>query len=77
MPKFRICFRVEQTLAGNIDVEAESAEAAQQMFHDALDGKNEYVDALREDADLDLDDSQDSIVDITNLETGERTECDE
>ena len=58
MAKFLICFRVEQTLAGSIEVEAESAQAAADAFN-----RGDYDDA-RTAAKLDLDDSEDSITEI-------------
>ncbi len=73
MPKFRLCFRVEQTLAGSIEFEAESAQAARALFEHPRPWEcaaAQRVDDLRTDTKLDLDDSQDSIVDITNIDTG-------
>ena len=63
MPKFLISFRVEQLLSGNIEVEAESVEAAREAF------ERGDVDEQRLAADLDLEDSEDSITDIRRLES--------
>jgi hypothetical protein len=61
MPKFLISFRVEQLLSGSIEIEAESAEAAREAFE-----RGDF-DEQRLAADLDLEDSEDSITDIRLL----------
>lgn len=77
--KFLICFRVEQTLAGSIEVEADSVDQARALF-DARgfcsgntpewNARVKAVDEERQDAKLDLDDSQDSIVEVQAAGTG-------
>ncbi len=61
MPKFLISFRVEQLLSGSIAVEAESAEAAREAFE-----RGDF-DEQRLTANLDLEDSEDSVTDIRLL----------
>ena len=61
MPKFLICFCVEQLWSGAIEVEAESREAASSAFY----GGN-YDDA-RLAAKLDLEDSEDNVVQIRDI----------
>ncbi len=59
MPKFRICFRVESVESGSIQVEAENAQAASEAFY-----RGEY-DVARLSASLDLEDSEDTITQIS------------
>jgi hypothetical protein len=68
MPKFLISFRVEQLLSGSIEVEAASAEAAREAF------ERGDVDEQRLAADLDLEDSKDSITEIRLLESRGETQ---
>jgi hypothetical protein len=67
MPKFLISFRVEQLLSGSIEVEAESAQAARKAFN-----RGDF-DEQRLAADLDREDSEDSITAIQLLEDRSET----
>lgn len=70
MPKFRVCFRVEQLLSGSIEVEAETAEAARALFEHPEPWKDraaQAVDDARTDAKLNLEDSEDSITEVKPL----------
>ena len=58
MPKFLISFPVEQLLSGSIEVEAGSLEAARAAF------ERGDADEQRLAADLTLEDSEDSIMEI-------------
>ena len=62
MPKFLVCFRVEQTLSGSIEVEAESAEEARKKFENCDPGDD--VDDARLEAKLEIEDSEDSVTEI-------------
>lgn len=62
MAKFLICFRVEQTLEGSIEVEAASPQEAKAAFE-----RGDHDDA-RLDAKLDLIESEDSIAEIQSVE---------
>jgi hypothetical protein len=76
MPKFLVCFRVEQTLSGSIEFEADNADQAASLFaaHGYCPGATEEardriitIDAARQEAKLDLEDSEDSITEIKRL----------
>jgi hypothetical protein len=58
MPKYLICFQVEQLLSGTIQVEAKSPEDARAGFY-----LGDY-DHARLTATLDLEDSDDAILEI-------------
>jgi hypothetical protein len=76
MPKFLVCFRVEQTLSGSIEFEADNADHAAALF--AARGycpaataeareRIMAVDDARREAKLDLEDSEDSITEVKRL----------
>lgn len=72
MPKFLICFRVEQLLSGCIEVYADSAKAAQEAFErGAYDKASSACPVGRLKTKLDLEDSEDSIAAIQSMEDGE------
>jgi hypothetical protein len=58
LPRFVIHFHVEQLLSGDIEVEAKSSEAAAVAFYSGS------FDEARLTAKLDLEDSEDAIVEI-------------
>ena len=65
MPKFLICFRVEQLLSGGIEIEAADAIEARAKFEKCQPG--DAIDDARLEARLDLEDSEDSITEILPL----------
>lgn len=68
MPKYRIRFLVEQTLYGSIEIEAESAEAARAAFGEGeYDEPSERCRVARGDARLDLQESEDTILEIQEV----------
>lgn len=74
MATFRVCFRVEQTLNGSIEVEAADADEARALFEARgrwsskrsaeMNERADEIDERRRNAKLDLDESEDSITEV-------------